>query len=96
MKIGQGSGSTPWNTTSGGRVETGSKNAPAQAGASNVSISSLSGQLHEMQADLSRGVGFDAARVESIKTAIRAGEFRVNPAKVADKLIDSVRELVGK
>ena len=59
-------------------------------------LAALSGQLHDIEEQLNTGSGFDASRVESIKAAIRAGEFKVNPSKVADKLLATVRELVGK
>lgn len=39
---------------------------------------------------------FDAARVEAIRTAIANGQFRPNPDKIADGLIESVRSLVGR
>jgi negative regulator of flagellin synthesis FlgM len=99
MRIGQGNGGTPWGPSApvGGdakRAQEGAK-APEQGSAS-VSLSALSGQLHDMETQLAQGSGFDAARVDSIKEAIRAGTFKVNPEKVADKLIDSVRELVGR
>ena len=96
MKIGQGNGSAPWSPSPANRTDTTAKTATAAAGSAQVSLSTLSGQLHDMQANLAQGVGFDSAKVDSIKTAIGNGEFRVNPGKVADKLIDTVRELVGK
>ncbi|MGI9026444.1 MAG: flagellar biosynthesis anti-sigma factor FlgM [Burkholderiaceae bacterium] len=37
---------------------------------------------------------FDAQRVEAIKAAISAGHFKVNPEAIADKLIDSVGQLL--
>ena len=96
MKIGQGSGSTPWNANVQDRVETLRKPGNGQESAANVTLSALSGQLHDIEEQLNTGSGFDASRVESIKAAIRAGEFKVNPSKVADKLLATVRELVGK
>lgn len=39
---------------------------------------------------------FDSARVERIKDAIRNGEFQVDSAMVAHKLLTSVNELVGR
>jgi negative regulator of flagellin synthesis FlgM len=98
MKIGQGS-NTPWTSSITERASSPMKASGGEQGVNSgpqVSLSALSGQLHAMESNLTQGLGFDAAKVESIKEAIRAGEFRVNPSKVADKLIDSVRELVGK
>ena len=37
---------------------------------------------------------FDAKRVEAIKAAISSGQFKVNPEAIADKLIDSVGQLL--
>ena len=39
---------------------------------------------------------FDAARVETIKEAIRDGRFQVDSGMVADKLLSSVHELLRK
>ena len=96
MKIEQAGGSTPWSPSPANRGDATGKTVSVAGGAAQVSISALSGQLHDIQSKLTQGVDVDAARVDAIKTAIRAGEFRVDPGKVADKLIASVRELVGK
>jgi negative regulator of flagellin synthesis FlgM len=37
----------------------------------------------------------DAARVQEIKQAIADGRFKVNPQAVADRLLATVRELLG-
>lgn len=39
---------------------------------------------------------FDAARVAEIRQSIRAGSYQVNTARIADGLLFSVRELLGK
>lgn len=39
---------------------------------------------------------FDAARVAEIRESIRAGRYQVDTAKIADGLISSVRDLIGK
>lgn len=40
---------------------------------------------------------FDAKRVEQIKSAISAGQFKVNPEAIANKVLDSASQLlVGK
>ena len=40
------------------------------------------------------GAVFDAAKVDEIKAAIANGSFRVDAGKIADGLIDSVKELI--
>ena len=39
---------------------------------------------------------FDAARVAEIRESIRAGRYQVDTAKIADGLISSVRDHLGK
>ena len=39
---------------------------------------------------------FDADKVASIKAAIAAGQFKINPDAIADSLISSTRELLGR
>lgn len=38
---------------------------------------------------------FDAKRVDAIKNAISAGHFKVNPEKVADKILSSASQLLA-
>jgi negative regulator of flagellin synthesis FlgM len=38
---------------------------------------------------------FDAARVAAIREDIRAGRYQVNPERIADGMIASVRELLA-
>ncbi len=59
-----------------------------------ASLSSLSSTLASLEPEL-RAPEFDAAKVESIKQAIRDGKFEVNANAVADKLISSVQELIS-
>jgi negative regulator of flagellin synthesis FlgM len=39
---------------------------------------------------------FDAARVAEIRASISAGRYQVDPAKIADGLLSTVRELLNK
>jgi len=55
----------------------------------------LSPQLQNIEKSLSTGEVFDAARVEEIKQAISEGRFVVNPEKVADQLLETVRDLIN-
>jgi negative regulator of flagellin synthesis FlgM len=69
------------------------------AGASNtgttVELSSLSGSLSKLEATIGQTPEVDSARVGEIKQAISEGRFSVNSEKVADGLIDSVRQMLA-
>ena len=39
---------------------------------------------------------FDAARVAEIRESIRAGSYKVDTARIADGLLSTVRDLIGK
>jgi len=39
---------------------------------------------------------FDAARVAEIRENIRAGRYQVDPARIADGLLSTVRDLLGR
>jgi negative regulator of flagellin synthesis FlgM len=67
--------------------------APAAAAAGGDSIE-LSAQLKNLEKNLSSSEVFDAARVAEIKQAISQGRFAVNPEKVADQLLETVRDLI--
>lgn len=64
-------------------------------GAPAIRLSDLSAQLHRLENRLASEPGFDTARVEQIKAAIRDGSYQVNAEAVADKVIQSIRELSG-
>lgn len=58
---------------------------------------SESTQVHissQAQSAASSGAVVDTARVQEIKQAISEGNFKVNPEVVADRLLETVRELI--
>ena len=67
------------------------KGADATPAVGSVSISDTSRTLQSVGGT---EAPFDAKRVEAIKAAITAGHFKVDPHAVADKLIDSVGQLL--
>ncbi len=67
----------------------------AAPSASTVQLSVLSARMREIESRLGDTQIIDAARVEEIKQAIAEGRFKVNADVVADKLIDTVRELIS-
>ena len=54
----------------------------------------ISSQLQSIASQLSSGSVFDTKKVEEIKAAIASGTFQVNAEKVAEGLIDTVRDLI--
>jgi negative regulator of flagellin synthesis FlgM len=63
---------------------------PAAAATEAVSLSPLAGSLRGGEA-----MPVNTARVQEIKQAIAEGRFKINPEAIADRLIESARELVN-
>ena len=61
---------------------------PAGGASDSVHISS------QLQALAGSGAVFDANKVEEIKSAIAEGRFQVDPEKVANGLLDTVKDLI--
>ena len=60
----------------------------------NVTLSPLSAQLQSLEATVSTDNVFDAEKVDAIKSAIAGGQFKVDSEKVADGLINTVKDLI--
>lgn len=66
----------------------------ADAGSSErVDISSLSARLQEVGAG---ETAMNSERVAEIKQAISEGRFQINPERIADGLLASVRDMLGR
>ena len=61
-----------------------------------IQLSAMSGKLSALETQLSASPEFDSAKVESIKQAIRDGQFSINPGAIADKLIAGVEDFLKK
>lgn len=70
--------------------------APAGNAADQVAISPLSARLQQIEAGLANEPTVNTQRVAEIKQAIAEGRFRVDPEKIADGLLKSVREMLEK
>lgn len=70
------------------------KGADASPAENNVHISPQSSQLQRAESSASSSSVVDTALVQEIKQAINDGSFRVNPEVVADRLLETVRELI--
>jgi negative regulator of flagellin synthesis FlgM len=95
MKIDDSSKKTPGLGVTA--AQAGGGRAIEKAGTSAASSDSvrISPQSQALASQVSGGEAvFDAARVEEIKAAIANGSFTVNPERVADGLLDTVRNLI--
>lgn len=79
-------------TTSSGSSAAKGADKTAATGVVSDSVK-LSSQGQALAAGASTGV-FDAKKVEEIKAAIANGTFQVDASKIADGLIDSVKDFV--
>ena len=60
-----------------------------------VHIGSASAQLRGLENSIANSPVVNAEKVKAIKQAISEGRFQVNDSMVADRLIDSVKELIS-
>lgn len=66
---------------------------PESEAGERVDISSLSSQLQEVGAG---ETPVNTQRVAEIKLAIAEGRFQINPERIADGLLASVRDMLGR
>lgn len=64
------------------------------AAGENVTLSSFSAQIKSIENEATAGV-FDSDKVDAIKAAISSGQFKVDSEKVADGLIQTVKDLIN-
>lgn len=79
--------------TGASRNSDAAKKAASAGVAERVDISSLSARLQEAGAG---EAPVDAQRVAEIKQAIAEGRFQINPERIADGLLASVHEMLGR
>lgn len=65
-----------------------------QRSSTNVSLGSTATQLGKMEVSMAKAPVVDANKVAEIKQAISRGQFQVNSSVVADRLIQSVQDLI--
>lgn len=59
-----------------------------------VTLSPMSTKLQSLEAKVAADNVYDVEKVESIKLAIKNGQFNVNAEKVADGLINTVKDFL--
>ena len=79
----------------GGRSRPVAARPQATAGDAQVALSPLSSRMQEIEASVAAGPVVDTRRVAEIKQAIADGRFTVNPERIADGLLDSVRQMLA-
>jgi negative regulator of flagellin synthesis FlgM len=60
-----------------------------------VHLGATSAQLRNMEASMANSPLVDIAKVAEIKQAISEGQFQVNSSVVADRLIETVKDLIN-
>lgn len=65
------------------------------AEAEKVQLSELASRLNQLESQFAQS-DVDVKKVEEVRAAIAEGRFKVNAEAVADKLLASVAELLGK
>jgi negative regulator of flagellin synthesis FlgM len=71
------------------------RSAPSSDAQVEVELSS-SARLQEIGAAAASGPVVDAKRVAEIKQAIAEGRFKIDPERIADGLLGSVRQMLAK
>ncbi|GAA5785606.1 hypothetical protein GCM10007860_14140 [Chitiniphilus shinanonensis] len=94
MKIDQtGKNALPQPPRAGNRPVEGAPKPAGNAPQDSVTLNPVASQIS--QGD-EVGSTFDSARVASLRQAIAEGRFSVRPEAIADKLLDSVKELLSE
>lgn len=65
------------------------------AEAERVQLSNLASRLNQLETQFGTS-DIDAKKVEEVRNAIAEGRFKVNAEAVADRLLSSVAELLGR
>ena len=65
------------------------------SGGDKVQLSSLSSSLQKAESAIAQAPVVDTQRVAEIKQAIANGEFKIDAGRIADGLINSVREMLA-
>lgn len=96
MKINTSIPSVTANDAAGRAKPAAAGNRKAATAGDQVELSALSARLQDVGATAADAPVVDAARVAEIKQAISEGRFQINPERIADGLLESVREMLSR
>jgi negative regulator of flagellin synthesis FlgM len=96
VELGADKVGTGKNTGANGLAGNKTESASTTKSGESVTLSPMSVQLQSITSEVSTSGVFDAEKVNAIKSAIESGQFKVNSEKVADGLIDTVKDLLKK
>ncbi|MDP2761776.1 MAG: flagellar biosynthesis anti-sigma factor FlgM [Sideroxyarcus sp.] len=71
-----------------------SGNATVAPDSTSVQLGAAGSQLRELESSIASASVVDSQKVSEIKQAISEGRFKVNADVVADRLIDTVQDLI--
>ncbi len=78
-----------------GKGKTSTPAPSQQSGSTSVSLGSTSAKMRSMESSMANTPIVDASKVNEIRQAISEGRFKVNSEVVADRLIETVKDLIG-
>ncbi|NSX18067.1 flagellar biosynthesis anti-sigma factor FlgM [Cupriavidus taiwanensis] len=97
MKINHSTSSRPADAAAGdaARPQAPAAAADAAAPSAGLSVSPLAAQVRDISASLAQPADddIDTAKVEEIRQAIAEGRIKIDPGKIADGLLATLREL---
>lgn len=93
MKI-EGSLKSPGPVSTESRTRKPAVGSGAQPDAERVELSSLSSSLSKAEAAMAATPAVDRSRVDEIRQAISEGRFKIDANRIADGLIESVRQML--
>ncbi|MDK3024812.1 flagellar biosynthesis anti-sigma factor FlgM [Cupriavidus taiwanensis] len=97
MKINHSTSSRPADAAAGdaARPQAPAAAADAAAPSAGLSVSPLAAQVRDISARLAQPADddIDTAKVEEIRQAIAEGRIKIDPGKIADGLLATLREL---
>lgn len=96
MKIGDSS-SPRTGPVAGAKKNSGTAqtNSVSAAATPEVELSARATQLQEIESTLASTPAINSARVAEIRKAIAEGNFKIDSSRIADGLIDSVRQMLA-